>query len=60
MTLANSLTIKHDDDTVTKYTDVRYTLTREGVRVIAADGDEKVHTDVADLQAYKAADQVAA
>jgi hypothetical protein len=41
MQRADELTIVHHDDTTSRFTDVTYTLDREGLRVITAGGDEK-------------------
>ena len=41
MLRADELTVVHHDDTVSRFTDVTYTIGREGVRVITATGDEK-------------------
>jgi hypothetical protein len=41
MLRADELTVVHHDDTVSQFTDVTYTLGREGLRVITATGDEK-------------------
>ncbi|MEU8228603.1 hypothetical protein AB0C12_03255 [Actinoplanes sp. NPDC048967] len=41
MLRADELTIVHHDDTVSHFTDVTYTLTRQGLRVFTASGDEK-------------------
>lgn len=41
MLRADELTVVHHDDTVSRFTDVTYTLGREGLRVITASGDEK-------------------
>ncbi|GAA3341469.1 hypothetical protein GCM10020358_32930 [Amorphoplanes nipponensis] len=41
MQRADELTIVHHDDTVSRFTDVTYTLTREGLRLLTAAGDEK-------------------
>jgi hypothetical protein len=49
---ADTLTVIHDDDTHTTYTDARYQLHRGGVRIWTADG-ETVHTDVLMTQAYR-------
>ncbi|WP_433732542.1 hypothetical protein ACQP2Y_46690 (plasmid) [Actinoplanes sp. CA-051413] len=49
---ADTLTVIHDDDTRTTYTDARYQLHRGGVRIWTADG-ETVHTDVLMTQAYR-------
>jgi hypothetical protein len=39
---ADELTVVHHDDTVSRFTDVGYTLGRAGLRVIAGDGAETV------------------
>ena len=41
MLRADELTVVHHDDTVSRFTDVTYTIGREGLRVITATGDEK-------------------
>ena len=41
MLRADELTVVHHDDTVSHFTDVAYTIGREGLRVITATGDEK-------------------
>ena len=41
MLRADELTIVHHDDTVSRFTDVTYSLSRAGLRVLTADGDEK-------------------
>jgi hypothetical protein len=41
MLRADTLTVVHHDDTVSRFTDVTYTISREGLRVITATGDEK-------------------
>ena len=41
MLRADRLTVVHHDDTTSEFTDVRYTLTRQGLRVVTAGGDEK-------------------
>ena len=41
MLRADELTIVHHDDTVSYFTDVTYTLGRDGLRVLTATGDEK-------------------
>ncbi|MFI7603031.1 hypothetical protein [Actinoplanes sp. NPDC049681] len=41
MLRADELTVVHHDDTVSRFTDVTYTLSREGLRVLTAAGDEK-------------------
>ena len=40
MLRADELTVVHHDDTVHRFTDVRYTLGRRGLRVILASGEE--------------------
>lgn len=40
MQRADELTVVHHDDTVSHFTDVSYTLDREGLRVLTATGDE--------------------
>ena len=41
MLKADELTVVHHDDTVSRFTDVTYTIGREGLRVVTAAGDEK-------------------
>jgi hypothetical protein len=41
MLRADELTVVHHDDTVSRFTDVTYTINREGLRVVTATGDEK-------------------
>jgi hypothetical protein len=41
MLRADTLTVVHHDDTVSRFTDVTYTISRAGLRVITAAGDEK-------------------
>ena len=41
MLRADELTVVHHDDTVSLFTDVRYTLNRQGLRVLTAAGDEQ-------------------
>ena len=41
MLRADELTVVHHDDTVSQFTNVTYTIGREGLRVITAGGDEK-------------------
>ena len=41
MIRADELTVVHHDDTVSRFTDVRYTLSREGLRLITAGGSER-------------------
>ena len=40
MLRADDLTVVHHDDTVSRFTDVRYTLGRRGLRVVLATGEE--------------------
>jgi hypothetical protein len=40
MLRADELTVVHHDDTVHRFTDVRYTLGRLGLRVVLASGEE--------------------
>ncbi|MFG1604504.1 hypothetical protein [Actinoplanes sp. NPDC049265] len=40
MLRADELTVVHHDDTVTRFTDVRYLLGRRGLRVVTATGEE--------------------
>jgi hypothetical protein len=39
---ADELTVVHHDDTVSHFTDVRYMLGRQGLRVVLATGEEIV------------------
>jgi hypothetical protein len=41
MQRADELTVVHHDDTVSRFTDVTYTLTRQGLRVVTATGAEQ-------------------
>ncbi len=41
MLRADELTVVHHDDTVSRFTDVRYILSREGLRLITAGGGER-------------------
>ena len=54
MQRADELTVVHHDDTVSRFTDVTYTLGREGLRVVTATGDEKAFPlhDVLTTQAF--------
>jgi hypothetical protein len=52
MQSADTITIKHDNDTVTTYTNASYTHDRGGVTVMTSDGIA-THSDVADFQAVK-------
>ena len=40
MLRADELTVVHHDDTVSRFTDVEYTIGRDQIRVISATGDE--------------------
>ncbi|AGZ43388.1 hypothetical protein [Actinoplanes friuliensis] len=42
MLRADDLTVVHHDDTVSHFTDVIYTLTRDGLRILTLTGDEKI------------------
>jgi hypothetical protein len=42
MLRADELTVVHHDDTVIRFLDVRYMLTREGLHVITATGVERL------------------
>lgn len=42
MLRADELTVVHHDDTVSRFTDVRYILSRDGLRLITATGGERV------------------
>jgi hypothetical protein len=41
MQQADELTVVHHDDTVSRFIDVRYTLTRDGLLLITAAGSER-------------------
>ena len=41
MLRADELTVVHHDDTVSRFTDVVYTIGRDQIRVINATGDER-------------------
>jgi hypothetical protein len=41
MLRADTLTVVHHDDTISRFINVTYTIGREGLRVITATGDEK-------------------
>lgn len=49
---ADTLDVVHHDDTRTRFTDVRYELHRDGIRIWSADG-EHAFTDVLMTQAYR-------
>ena len=40
MLRADELTVVHHDDTIHRFTDVRYTLSRRGLRVVLDSGEE--------------------
>jgi hypothetical protein len=54
MLKADELTVVHHDDTVSRFTDVTYTIGAAGLRVITASGDEKAFPrhDVLTTHAY--------
>jgi hypothetical protein len=41
MQRADELTVVHHDDTVSRFTDVRYTLSRDGLRLVTSGGNER-------------------
>ena len=41
MQRADELTVVHHDDTVSRFLDVTYTLSRDGLRLITAGGSER-------------------
>ena len=41
MQRADELTVVHHDDTVSRFTDVRYTLNRDGLWLVTAGGAER-------------------
>lgn len=41
MLRADELTVVHHDDTVSRFTDVVYTIGRDQIRVVSATGDER-------------------
>jgi hypothetical protein len=57
MQRADELTVVHHDDTVSRFLDVTYTLSREGLRLLTAHGDERLipRHDVLTTHARKAA-----
>jgi hypothetical protein len=57
MLRADELTVVHHDDSVTRFTDVRYLLGRRGLRVLTATGEEIVFPqhDVLTTHAFSAA-----
>ena len=42
MQQADELTVVHHDDTVSRFSDVTYTLSRDGLRLVTAHGDERL------------------
>ena len=42
MQRADELTVVHHDDTVSRFLDVTYTLSRDGLRLVTAMGDERL------------------
>jgi hypothetical protein len=42
MQRADELTVVHHDDTVLRFTDVTYTLSREGLRLVTSAGREEL------------------
>ncbi|AGL18465.1 hypothetical protein [Actinoplanes sp. N902-109] len=59
---ADELTVVHHDDTKSHFTDVTYTLSREGLRVVTAAGDETAFAghDVLTVHAHRRHDGLAA
>ena len=49
---ADTLTVIHHDDTRTRYTDVRYQLVRNGIRIWSEDGEHSI-TDILMTHAYR-------
>ena len=49
---ADTLTVVHHDDTRTRYTDVRYQLIRDGIRIWSDEG-EHAFTDILMTHAYR-------
>ena len=49
---ADTLTVVHHDDTRTSYTDVRYQLHRNGIRIWSSDGEHAI-TDILMTHAYR-------
>jgi hypothetical protein len=42
MQRADELTVVHHDDTVSRFTDVTYTLSRDGLRLVTSAGSERL------------------
>ena len=49
---ADTLTVVHHDDTRTSYTDVRYQLHRDGIRIWSSEGEHAI-TDILMTHAYR-------
>ena len=49
---ADTLTVVHHDDTRTRFTDVRYQLLRDGIKIWSADGEHAI-TDILMTHAYR-------
>ncbi len=49
---ADTLDVVHHDDTRTRFTDVRYQLHRNGIRIWSAEGEHAI-TDILMTQAYR-------
>jgi hypothetical protein len=49
---ADTLTVVHHDDTRTRYTDVRYQLMRDGIRIWSEEGELAI-TDILMTHAYR-------
>jgi hypothetical protein len=49
---ADTLTVVHHDDTRTSFTDVRYQLHRDGVRIWSSEGEHAI-TDILMTHAYR-------
>jgi hypothetical protein len=52
MPRADTLTVVHHDDTRSRFTDVRYQLHRDGIRIRSDTGEHAI-TDVLMTQAYR-------
>jgi hypothetical protein len=59
---ADELTVVHHDDTESRFTDVTYMLSRDGLRIVTATGDEKAFPghDVLTTHAHRRHDRLAA
>jgi hypothetical protein len=49
---ADTLTVVHHDDTSTRFTDVRYQLVRDGIRIWSDEGEHAL-TDILMTHAYR-------